>query len=107
MDTSRAGLKEVSQEESESGAYVLDDDAHDDDDEDHDEDVFIPAPLAPLEVLPSEIDSRFYPAAASCRIVALRYCRRFMIKEHRDRFPKSYYSHRVLLSLLFFHFQLL
>eukprot|EP00964_Phaeocystis_antarctica_P001857 scaffold975_cov63-Phaeocystis_antarctica.AAC.5 len=38
MDTSRAGLKEVSQEESESGAYVLGDDAHDDDDEDHDED---------------------------------------------------------------------
>ena len=38
MDTSRAGLKEVSQEESESGAYVLDDDEHDDDDEDHDED---------------------------------------------------------------------
>ena len=38
MDTSRAGLKEVSQEESESGAYVLGDDEHDDDDEDHDED---------------------------------------------------------------------
>ena len=29
---------EVSQEESESGAYVLGDDEHDDDDEDHDED---------------------------------------------------------------------
>ena len=38
MDTSRAGLKEVSQEESESGTYVLGDDEHDDDDEDHDED---------------------------------------------------------------------
>ena len=51
-----------------------------------------------------EINSGLYPAIASCDVVASRYRRRFKIREHRDRFLKSYDFHLVLPTWYFLNY---